>query len=113
MVPDPCQPDGWYPANELLDWPTTSFPDGLYDVTMEIGDGAKNVIFTTANAVPFQVDNSAPKPLIISLAWRELPAGPWNVFPNLICPLVHPAEGNDLESGSNTRSRRRTCSRCP
>ncbi len=90
-------PDAWFPPNELLDWPTTSFADGLYDVTMEIADGAKNVIFTTANAVPFRIDNSAPQPLINSLAWRVLPAGAWNVFPNLICPLVHRPAGSDIE----------------
>lgn len=90
-------PEDWFPPNELLDWPTTSYPDGLYDITLEIGDGAKNVIFTTPTAVPIRVDNSAPQPLITSLAWRVLPAGAWNVFPNLICPLVHRPTGSDIE----------------
>src|SRR5258708_311818 len=53
-------PDDWFPPHELLDLPTGAFPDGLYDVTMEIGDAAKNVIFTTPNAVPFFLDNSPP-----------------------------------------------------
>ncbi len=90
-------PDDWFPPHELLDWPTGAFPDGLYDVTMEIGDAAKNVIFTTPNAVPFFLDNSAPQPLFLSLAWRVLPFGAWNVFPNLICPLVHRPAGSDIE----------------
>ncbi len=90
-------PDDWFPPNELLDWPTSNFADGLYDVTMEIGDGAKNVIFTTPNAVPFQVDNSAPQPLITSLSWRVLPSGSWNVFPDLVCPLVNRPAGSDIE----------------
>lgn len=93
-----ANPDAWHPEHQLLDWPTTSgFANGLYDVTMQIGDGAKNVIFTTPNAVPFLVDNAAPVPLIVSLAWRELPAGPLHTFPNLICPIVHRTAGKDIE----------------
>jgi hypothetical protein len=90
-------PDAWFPPNELLDWPTSSFPEGLYDVTMEIGDAAKNVIFTTPDAVPFYVDNTAPQPLFISLAWRALPSGSWFVFPNLTCPIVQRPTGSDIE----------------
>lgn len=88
--------DAWFPPNELLDWPTTSYPDGLYDLTMEIGDG-KNVIFTTPTAVPFFVDNSIPQPLFISLAWRPAGAVLWNVFPNLVCPIVQRPKGSDIE----------------
>ena len=47
--------------------------------------------------MPFYVDNSAPVPLITSLAWRVLPGGAWNVFPNLICPLVNRPAGSDIE----------------
>lgn len=90
-------PEAWFPPYELLDWPTSSFPDGLYDVTLEIGDAGKNAIFTTANAVPFYLDNSVPKPLITSLAWREFGAVNWNVFPNLICPIVQRTAGTALE----------------
>ena len=89
--------DAWFPPNELLDWPTGAYPDGLYDVTMEIGDAGKSVIFTTPTAVPFFVDNSVPQPQFISLAWRVLPAGVWNVFPNLICPIVNRPTGSDIE----------------
>ncbi len=90
-------PDAWFPPDELLDWPSGNFPNGLYDVTMEIGGAGKNVIFTTPTAVPFFVDNSAPQPLFLSLAWRVLPAGAWSVFPNLICPIVHRPAGSDIE----------------
>jgi len=64
---------------------------------MEIGDAARNVIFTTSSAVPFQVDNSAPLPLITSLAYRVLPSGSWYTFPNLICPIAQRPTGSDLE----------------
>jgi len=92
-----ASPDAWWPPNELLDWPTTSYPDGLYDVTLQIGDASKTIIFTSATAVPFLVDNSAPPPLILSLSWRVLPGGPWNTFPSLICPIVYRAAGQDIE----------------
>ena len=90
-------PSDWFPRNELLDWGTGGFPNGLYDVTMEIGDASKKVIFTTPKALPFFVDNSAPQPQFLSLAWRELPAGAWNYFPNLICPIVHRPAGKDIQ----------------
>ena len=90
-------PDAWFPPNELLDWATTSYPDGLYEVTMEIGDAGKSVIFTTPTAVPFRVDNSAPAPKFLSLAWRPAGTTMWNYFPDLICPIVNRVTGTDLE----------------
>ena len=90
-------PDAWFPPNELLDWPTTSFPDGLYSVTMEIGDAGKNPIFTTPTAIPFLVDNSAPAPQFLGLAWRVAGTATWNYFPNLICPIVYRPTGSDIE----------------
>lgn len=90
-------PDAWFPPNQLLDWPTGDYPDGLYDVTIEIGDASKNVIFTSSTSVPFRLDNSVPQPLITSLAWRVLPSGSWNVFPDLICPIVERPAGQDIE----------------
>jgi len=92
-----ADPEAWFPPHELLDWPTGNFPNGLYDVTMEVGDAGKNVIFTTPNAVPFFLDNSAPQPLFTGLAWRVLPAGAWNVFSTLVCPIVHRPAGADIE----------------
>ena len=92
-----ADPDAWFPPHELLDWPTGAYPDGLYDVTLQIGDAGKSPIFTTPTAVPFRLDNSAPQPLITSLSWRVLPGGAWNVFPNLICPIVSRPTGHDIE----------------
>jgi hypothetical protein len=90
-------PDAWFPPNELLDWPTTSYPDGLYDVTVEIGDGAKSVIFTTPTAVPFYVDNSAQAPSFLTLAWRVAGTTSWTYFPSLVCPVVSRTPGDNLE----------------
>ncbi len=83
-----ASPDDWMPPNELLDWPTTVFPNGIYDITIQIADATKTVIFTSPEPVPIQVDNSVPQPLITSLAWSLSPSGPWTTFPTLICPIV-------------------------
>src|SRR5579864_4092746 len=90
-------PDAWFPPNELLDWATTRFPDGLYGITMEIGDASKSVIFTTPTTIPFLVDNSAPSPQFLSLAWRVAGASAWNYFPDLICPIVYRPTGSNIE----------------
>jgi hypothetical protein len=62
-----------------------------------VADSSKNPIFTTPNAVPFQIDNSSTLPLITSLSWRVLPSGSWHTFPNLICPIVERPIGADIE----------------
>jgi hypothetical protein len=90
-------PDAWEPPNELLDWPTTSYPDGLYDITLEIGDASKTVIFTSPTSVPFYVDNSAPSPSFLSLAWRVAGTSTWNYFADLVCPIVTRTPGDNLE----------------
>ena len=90
-------PDAWFPWNELLDWPTTSYPDGLYAITLEIGDAGKTTIFTSPKAIPFLVDNSANYPKFVSLAWRDAGTVPWNYFPDFVCPMVHRVKGTDIE----------------
>ena len=90
-------PNSWFPPNELLDWPTTSFPNGIYEVTMQLGNAAKATIFTTATAIPFLVDNSANAPQFVSLAWRVAGTVTWNYFPDFVCPMVHRTAGTDLE----------------
>jgi hypothetical protein len=90
-------PDAWFPPDELLDWPTSDYPDGLYDITLQIGDSSKTIIYTTPTAVPFQVDNSTPAELIQSLSWRELPSGSWTIFPSLVCPIVERTAGSSIE----------------
>ena len=104
VVPDPSgwypilsSPSSWWPPNELLDWPTyPSYPDGLYSVSLELGDGSKTGIYTTA-PIPFLVDNSANAPLFLSLAWRVAGTSTWNYFPDFICPMVFRPKGTDLE----------------
>ncbi len=93
-------PEDWFPASELLDWPTTQFPEGKYAITMQIGDVAKNPIFTTPAPIAFYVDNSATVPRFISLAWRVAGAADWTEFPSLVCPVVyrpHDHNGNPVD----------------
>lgn len=92
-----ADPEAWFPPNELLDWPTASFPAGIYDVTLQIGDAGKNPIFTTKNPVPIQIDNSVTQPLITTIGWRVKGSASWNYFPNLICPIVERPIGQDIE----------------
>ena len=90
-------PDAWWPPNELLDWPTTWYPDGLYEIRLEIANAVKTTIFTSTKAIPFLVDNSANAPQFTSLAWREEGTAAWNYFPNFVCPMVHRVKGTNLE----------------
>jgi hypothetical protein len=59
---------GWFPGNMVLEWPTYNYADGLYTVQLEIGDGAKNTIATSA-AVGFMIDNSIPKVTFFNAIW--------------------------------------------
>ena len=90
-------PSPWWPPAELLDWPTTAYPDGLYEISLQLGDSSKNVLYTTTPPNPFQVDNSANAPSFLSLAWRVAGTTTWNDFSNFICPQVFRPKGTDLE----------------
>lgn len=90
-------PDAWFPPHELLDWPTTSYPDGLYEVALELGDANGNIIKTDSKTILLQIDNSANSPQIVSLAWRVAGTTIWNYFPNFTCMMVHRTPGTDLE----------------
>jgi hypothetical protein len=103
VVPDPggwypvlSSPTAWWPPFELLDWPTTSYANGLYKVSLQLGDGSKTPIFTTT-PIPFLVDNSANPPQFLTLAWRVAGTVTWNYFPNFVCPMVYRTKGTDLE----------------
>jgi hypothetical protein len=80
-------PNDWFPAHLMLDWPTSQFQAGLYEVFMELGNAGKVVIDSSPH-VRFRVDNTAPTPQFTSLAWRVAGAGAWNFFPSLVCPVV-------------------------
>jgi hypothetical protein len=76
--------DGWFPQNLLLTWPTGA--NGLYEVELQLGNGAKSVISTSA-PVRLRVDNSAPTAQFTGLAWRVAGTAGWTPL-ELICPVV-------------------------
>ncbi len=85
----PVLPDGddWFPPHLLLEWPTNSFQNGLYTVELDLGDGAKNVVATSA-PINFRVDNAAPNPAqFTELRWR-VAGGAWSAPIELICPVI-------------------------
>ena len=78
--------DNWFP-DVLLDWITNESPDGLYTITLEIGDAAKNVI-TTSPSVGIRVDNSSPSVLFTALGWRFSDVGGAFTPLSLDCPVI-------------------------
>ena len=78
--------DNWFPQHLLLNWPTQSFPDGLYTVVLELGNAAKAVINASA-PVSFRIDNSRPSVQFTELRWR-VAGGAWSAPLSLICPLI-------------------------
>ena len=89
-------PNDWFPPHLLLDWPTSQFQPGLYEVFMELGNAAKAVTDSSPH-VRFRIDNSAPTPQFTTLAWRVAGAGAWNFFPNLVCPVVRRPANTAIE----------------
>ncbi|HVO42951.1 MAG TPA: hypothetical protein VMT34_10020, partial [Aggregatilineales bacterium] len=89
-------PDDWFPAHLLLDWPTSQFIPGLYTVSMELGNSGKTVIYTTPS-VSIRVDNTAPSVQFTNLAWRIDGTTTWTYFPNLVCPVVRRPAGTAVE----------------
>jgi hypothetical protein len=84
-------PDGWYKvptASELddlvfshwlLNWPTTSYPNGTYDVRLELADAGKTTLPAPAGfsaPVRLAIDNSVPTVQFSQLRWRT-PGGAW------------------------------------
>ncbi len=78
--------DGWFPVHLLLNWPTGAFQDGLYTVELQLGNGAKAVINTSAS-ISFRIDNSAPLAQFTELRWR-VAGGVWSPPLELICPVI-------------------------
>lgn len=81
IVPDA---NGWYPIlpeaelvfpHWLLNWPSTSYPDGKYTVRLEVGNGAKSHIAYSA-PIAFTTDNKAPNAGFSQIRWRPS-GGAW------------------------------------
>jgi hypothetical protein len=87
--------EGWHPANLLLNWPTGSFANGLYEVTLQTGNAAKAVL-ATAPPVSFRLDNSVPTAQFLQLRWR-VAGGIWSAPLELVCPVIRRPAGADIE----------------
>jgi hypothetical protein len=81
----PGGPNPWLPQNLVLDWPTGSFADGLYLLTLQLGSGG--AVSASSAEVAIQVDNSAPVGPI-SVGWSFSAAGPFTPLSG-ICPVVN------------------------
>ena len=85
--------DGWLPAHLLLELPSGSFQNGMYQVVMEFANAAKNPIpVATTAAVRLRVDNSYPNgttSFFSGLDWREA-GGTWHHLGagDLVCPVM-------------------------
>ena len=86
---------GWMPAKLLLNWPTTAYQNGLYQIQMELGNASKSVIHSTS-PIGIRVDNSAPNAQMVSLAWREVGTPTWTDI-GFFCPVVRRPAGKAIE----------------
>lgn len=104
--------DGWYQVlpeaqlvfpNWLLNWPTTSFPNGKYEVRLQLADGSKNVLAAPADVsdpVVFTIDNRAPNASFSQLRWR-VSGGAWlpqNTYTwPFVCIVIRRPAGADIQ----------------
>ncbi len=86
---------GWHPSRLLLNWPTTGFANGRYEVTLQTGDAAKTVL-QSAPPVAFRVDNTTPLARFDQLRWR-VAGGAWSPPMELVCPVIRRPPGADIE----------------
>ena len=88
--------DDWQPEHLLLDWVTGSM--GVWQLTLELGDAAKSVIYT-APAVTMTIDNFAPTatPFPTLFRWRYAGTSGWTNLLALPCPLITRDHVADVE----------------
>lgn len=76
----------WLPQDLLLDWPSTSKPDGVYRMVLQLGLGGSDTAMSQSGNVSVVVDNS--KPLgAFSVGYSASPTGPFAPLDS-ICPVV-------------------------
>ena len=97
-------PQGWYRIRDpsdlvfpywLLNWNTRRYPDGRYDVRLQLGDGSKNVVDESGD-VAFVVDNSRPTATFTRLRWRKASESSWTELSS-VCPVVRRPPGEPIE----------------
>jgi hypothetical protein len=92
ILPDAA---GWQPEHLLMDWVTGG--DGVYRITVELGNAAKSVIHTIGPLL-LVVDNNAPTAFFTPgvLGWRYGNSGPFTPLP-LSCPLIQRALSSEVQ----------------
>ncbi|MGH2789028.1 MAG: hypothetical protein ACRDJV_14160 [Actinomycetota bacterium] len=85
--------EGWIPGSRLLLW-WHSAPNGLHELTLELGDGSKSVIHT-APAIRLRVDHSAPQGQFTKLEYKRASDPSWQSV-SLVCPTIH-RNGENLQ----------------
>jgi hypothetical protein len=88
--------DDWQPEHLLLDWVTGSA--GVWQLTLELGNSAKSVIYT-APPVTMTIDNFAPTatPFPTLLQWRYAGTSAWTNLLTMPCPLITRDHVADVE----------------
>lgn len=87
--------ENWLPGYLLLNWPTKDYQDGLYQVSLELGNESKHVTHST-NAIGLRVDNALPVASISTLAWRLKGSTNWKAL-SFTCPVIRRPLGNTVE----------------
>lgn len=87
--------DNWLPSHLLLNWPTTAYESGLYEIVLELGNAAKSVV-NTSDPIRIRVDNSNPTAIFSGLAWRPAGSGAWTNV-GLSCPTIFRSAGQAIE----------------
>ena len=62
--------DGWFPDHLLMNWPTQQ--EGVYGLTLQLADGAKNILYASPTSINVFVDNSAPVAQFTALSWQAI-----------------------------------------
>ncbi|WP_342305273.1 hypothetical protein [Methanolobus sp. ZRKC5] len=89
-------PNNYFPYHTLINWRTHLYPDGKYEVRLELYDAAHNLIVAAIDPVKVVIDNSRPAPIdFLKLEYREA-GGAWNEAP-LHCPIIKRTAGVDIE----------------
>lgn len=112
--------DNWMPSHLLLNWLTGNYADGLYRISLQLGNAAKAPVHTTA-PVNLRLNNAAPSgPAngFMGLSWRVEGAAGWTPL-SLVCPVVARPVGKNIEfrvsysaSASHWRSLELSASGC-
>lgn len=89
-------PNDYFPYHTLINWRTHRYPDGKYELRLELYDAAHNPIAAVLDPVKVVIDNSKPAPVdFLKLEYKES-GGTWTEAP-LHCPIIKRTAGTDID----------------